>query len=437
MRFAYTGGQVGASISIQFVSTFVLVYYLPATGERPNLIPGLIGGIGTYLLLTLLARGIDSFFDAWIANRSDRSRTRFGRRRSFMLAGALPLSLSTAMLFFAPGPVAGVTNVAWLAFWLTLYFCALSVWYVPYLALLPELAPDRRESSFLSTLQAACALLGSVIASVIAPALFLSNSDADPWPLQRMAVGIAILSFVFLLLPPLAIDDSRGSTHKTAATLSLTAALRHTFRDRAFVLLMLGTNLFFFAFTVTQTGLPFVVQVLLERPLREQGQIMGPLFLVSLVSFPVVLALSRKIGNRAVMLGATLSMALLVGAGIPVLHPGAKLGAVLIFGAIGVPIAAFLAVPVAMLSDVCNANARRTGLRGEAMFFGASGFIQKLMIGAAAGVVSWLMEAFGKTVANPLGVQLSAGSAALALLLAAACFWLYPEKSVHDEANRR
>ena len=429
-RLAYVAGNIGAAASVQCVSTFVLVLYLPATGQRPSLIPGVVGGVGSYLLLSLLSRGIDAFFDPWIAHRTDHSRSRFGRRRIYMLAGALPLGLSTAAMFFPPSPVAGVLNSVWLGAWLTAYFCAFSIWAAPYLALLPELAPNPRESSLLSMLQALCALLGGLLATVIAPALLLSDA-ADARSVQRMAVVLAAVSTFFFFLPPLAIDDAQGPEPARGATApTLRAALAHTLRDRAFLLVVFGTNLFFFAFTLVQTGLPFFVEVLLERPLSEQGRVVGPLFLVSFAGFPAVLALSRRFGNRPVMLGATFAMALLAGAGIPLLRGGSTLAGVLLFGALGLPISAFLAVPNAMMSDVCNANVRRTGRRGEAMFFGANGFVQKLMIGAAAGAASWLMEACGKSVSSPLGVQLCGPVAALALLGAAVCFWLYPERQV-------
>jgi glycoside/pentoside/hexuronide:cation symporter, GPH family len=437
-RIAYVAGNIGASATMQLVATFILVLYLPSS-ERPSLIPGLVAGVGTYFLLSVLARGIDSFFDAWIANRSDRSTSRLGRRRSYMLAGAVPLGLSTALIFFPPDPTASALNMAWLGFWLTAYFCAFSVWGAPYLALLPEIAPDRRESSLLATLQAVCALLGGLLASVVGPALFLAAGDGDREALQRMAASLAAVSTVFLLLPPMAIHDGRLRRERAPVpNLTLIDALKHTLRDRAFVPLLIGSNLFFFAFMMVQTALPFVVLVLLERPLREQGQVLAPLFLVSLLCFPAVVALSRRFGNRVLMIGAALSMALLVGVGLPLLEPATERHAlnpiaILLFGAIGIPVSIFLAISNAMMADVCNANVRRPGQRGEAMFFGASGFLQKFTLGAAAGAVSWLMEVHGKTIASPLGIQLCGPVAALALLGAAVAFWLYPEASVHIE----
>jgi glycoside/pentoside/hexuronide:cation symporter, GPH family len=437
-RIAYVAGNIGTAATMQFVSTFVLVLYLP-NDERPSLIPGLVAGVGTYFLLSLLARGIDSFFDAWVAHRSDRSTSRLGRRRSFMLAGALPVGLSTALIFCPPDAAPSALNVAWLGFWLTAYFCAFSVWGAPYLALLPELAPDRRENALLATLQAVCALLGGVLASVVAPSLLQTAGERHALSLQQIALGVSAISIVLLLLPPLAIHD-RHFAHgpEPAASLQLVAALRHTIRDRAFRHVLIGSNLFFFAFTMVQTALPFMVVALLERPLHEQGHVIGPLFIVSFLSFPLVLPLSHNLGNRRLMIAAALVFALLIAVGIPMLSPGADPQAlnpmaILLFGAVGVPIAIFLAISNAMMADVCTANVRRTGQRGEAMFFGASGFVQKVTVGAAAGLVSWLMEVYGKTSEHPLGIQLCGPVAALALLGAAAAFWRYPEAHVHAE----
>ena len=85
-----------------------------------------------------------------------------------------------------------------------------------------------------------------------------------------------------------------------------------------------------------------------------------------------------------------------------------------------------------MISDIANANALRSGERREAMFFGAQGFLQKVNLGVSTGVLAWLLD-FGRAVDNPLGVKLAGPVAGVVLLVAAVCFWRYPEQRILDE----
>lgn len=356
-----------------------------------------------------------------------------------MLVGCAPLALFTALIFFPPVAGESVWNVVWVAAMLTGYYCLFSVYVAPYLALLPELAPDKDESTVLSTMQAAAALFGGLLVTVVAPALFLSDADTDRAPLQKMAAVMAGVSFVFLIVPVLVLDERKLIHRKegeAAAQLGLLASLKETFSERPFIPYVFGTNLFFMGFTVIQTAAPYYVEVLLQRPLKEQGAVIGPLFGVGALAFPLIAIAARRFGKRRLMIGGSLGLAVLMGVGVPLLHASTGLvdgpmgAALVLFAMSGVPVAMFLALPNSMISDICEANAKKTGERREAVFFGAQGFIQKVMLGAATGLVGWLGTLFGQSRAEPLGVQMTGPLAALVLVGAALCFYRYPEAAV-------
>lgn len=438
-KIAYALGQGGNVLTYQLISTFVLALYLPTEGKGAPLVPELLLPIpvvgATYVVLNVLSRGVDTFFDPWIANRSDRSTARLGRRRFFMAASVLPLALVTALLFVPLVDGVSAVNVVWLGALLTIYYCLFSTYVAPYLALLPELFPDKKENTVVSTLQAAAALLGGLLATVVAPLLFLHDTDADRGPLTMMAIVLAVISGLMMLAPILAIDEPRlvqRSAGEAGSHKGFLESLKATFRYRPFVPYVLGTNLFFFGFTVIQTGVPYYVEVLLKRPLSDVALVIGPLFGVAALAFPGVAFLATRVGKRPVMIAAAVSFALMMGAGIPLLATLPAL-ALPLFALAGLPVAAFLAVPNSMLADICDADARRSGERREAMFFGAQGFQQKIALGIAAGLFSGIAGTFGRTADNPLGVQLSGALAACALLTSALCFFRYPEADVQTK----
>lgn len=434
-KIAYAFGQGGNVLTYQLISTFVLTLYLPTAGKGTTLMPEYLLGIGTYVVLNVLARGFDTFFDPWIANQSDRSAHPFGRRRIFMAVSVLPLALCTGAIFAPPDDTATTLNVVWLGAFLTIYYCLFSTYVAPYLALLPELVPDKKENTVVSTMMAVAALIGGLFATIIGPLLFLGDHDADRGPLKMMAFALAGLSFLMMLVPIFAIPEARLAPPSPGGAKShkgFVESLKATFSYRPFVAYVFGTNLFFFGFTIIQTGLPFYVEVLLKKPLSEVASVFIPLFGVAAISFPGIAWLANKVGKRPVMIGGAIGLAILMGVGVPLL-PSLPFLAVPLFSLAGIPVACFLAVPNSMLADICDADARRTGERREAMFFGAQGFQQKIALGIAAGLFQWIASAFGRTVDNPFGVQLSGPLAAVALIGSALCFWRYSERQVAED----
>ncbi len=430
-KLAYASGQAGNVLTYQLIGTFILPLYTPPEGQGfHNLVPAFIFG-----LVMFLPRAIDTFFDPYIANLSDRSTHRLGRRRAFMLVGCLPLALFTGAIFHPPLAHESYWNALFLFATLTAYFCLFSTYVAPYLALLPELFPDKDENTKVSTLQAGMALGGAMLVSVVAP-LFLPEDDTDRSALKLVAAVLAAGAFVLLALPVLFIDERKLVARKegeAGSHLGPFASLKQTLADKAFLPYVMGSTLFFTGFTVVQTAAPNFVEVLLQKPLKDLSLVLGPLFGVAGVFFFVVSPLQKRFGKRRLMITAALLLAALMGAGIPLLPSYPSLALPLFAGA-GVSIALFLALPNAMLADICEANAKRTGQRREGMFFGAQGFLQKFSLGAAVASVSFVAARFGKSIDNPLGVQLSGPLAALFLVGAAFFFWRYPEKDVQAEA---
>ena len=200
-----------------------------------------------------------------------------------------------------------------------------------------------------------------------------------------------------------------------------------TLRDRAFLPYVLGTTLFAFGFNIVRAALPFFVEVLMKKNIDYPAPI--AVFGVAALMFPVVGFAAARLGKKPVMLaGAVILAAALAGF---YFVTSATLG-VLLLAVSGVGVSVFLAVPNAILSDICNANALRTGERREAMFFGAQGFLQKINLGVSTALFALLLE-MGRSVDNPIGVRWAGPMAALALVLAAVCYALYPEHRIRAE----
>jgi len=105
-RLAYALGAPGFQITDRIVVAIAIFYYLPP-GDS-DLVPQVseatfLGVLTTFGAARLLGGLVDSLADPLVGWASDRSRSRLGRRRVFLLAGVGPMVLAPVLLFFPPG----------------------------------------------------------------------------------------------------------------------------------------------------------------------------------------------------------------------------------------------------------------------------------------------------------------------------------------------
>jgi len=129
--FLYNMSTAGWTLLDSIWLTFYIAFLLPphekvAEGMIPFVSNERFFGIITVLgAVILFGRIIDAIVDPLIAFWSDRSTSRFGRRRFFLIIGGLPLAISTVLIFFPPVAHASFINGIYLAIVFGLYFFSL------------------------------------------------------------------------------------------------------------------------------------------------------------------------------------------------------------------------------------------------------------------------------------------------------------------------
>jgi GPH family glycoside/pentoside/hexuronide:cation symporter len=94
------------------------------------------------------------------------------------------------------------------------------------------------------------------------------------------------------------------------------------------------------------------------------------------------------------------------------------------------PLSAIFVVPDAIVAAVSDLEERLSGQRREAMYFGAQGFILKLALGLSTLLTTGLLQFFGGTAEQALGIRLTGPVATLFIVIGALIFSRYPEKEV-------
>lgn len=439
-KIVYASGSFAFTLLERMLIFYTAFYYLPPEeAGLPDLLSGrTFGGFFTVLgVALLLGRVVDGLADPVIASWSDRSRSRLGRRKTFLLAGSPFLALSTVLIFYPPHPGGeSILNALWLSAVMGAFYLFFTAYVNPYLALLSELGHTGKERINLSTAMALFGLLGIVAVTVLFPeavSRLPQESLSFRQAYQVVAAGMAICSFLILIAVSLSFDEKKHCRPVSPPRANFFHSLLDTYRVRPFRIFLAGEVFLQFAMNLITLGMIYYAVVLFQRDQRFMTVLSGAALITALACFPLVNTTAKRAGKKKVILTGVLILAIvslalfflgnhLAGAAF---YPGVAL-----FALAGIPLAVLTILVNPTVAELAREDACRTGQNREAMFFGARAIPLKLTIALAGATFAFLLSAFGKDVASPLGVRLSILLVALACLGGFFFFHRYPEDSV-------
>jgi glycoside/pentoside/hexuronide:cation symporter, GPH family len=439
-QIIYAFGSFAFTLLERLIILYAIFYFLPPKElgvhnlVSDRIIFGIITITGSALLL---GRVLDGLADPIIATLSDNSRSRIGRRKVFLLYSGLPLALTAFLVFLPPLPAQeSLLNGLWLALMMCLFYIAFTAYVNPFLALMSELGHTNSLRINISTFMALFGLLGMLCITVLFPQLITALGARGMELRQAYRIGVgsfAALSGVILYLATLAFDEKKHCRAAVPMGLGTLKSLGKTYAMRPFRIFLFGEMFLQFAINIVTLGLIYYAVVIFRQ---EQGfltVLAGTTIGVALLSFPLVNIAAKKFGKKKVIMSGVL----ILGAATAVIFPlsfnmsgAAFYVGLAMIGLSGLPLAILSILINPTVGDMARAEALRTGESREAMFFGARAIPLKATIALAGVTFTFLLSAFGKDIANPLGVQLSILVVSLSSLAGFAAFSRYPEEEV-------
>ncbi len=187
-QLGYALGDVSLNTGLVALALVYAGYFLPQVAEIRPAYAGLI---------PLLGRVVDAFSDPVMGWFSDRTRTRFGRRRPFFLLGAVPYGVLFALLWSEAPVDSEGARFAYYAVIYCLFSLAMTVPSVPYLAVLPEMAGDYDERTTLNTYRAVGSIVGAVFALTLRPLADALGGGAAGFATAGWWVGLGLIPIWF------------------------------------------------------------------------------------------------------------------------------------------------------------------------------------------------------------------------------------------------
>ena len=426
-RIAYGASDMGASLTFVAINTWLLYALVNVAGVPPLWAGGVF----------VAGRLVDAVTDPIMGVLGDRWRDRVGRL-PFLRWGAFPLAAAFAAVWWAPdlGP-GGAVAYALVTF--VLFGIAYTVVQVPTMALTPELAPDYDERTALTSWRIGFGVVASMLAVAAPPMVVLAVVGGGDLAAAG-PTGWRVLGVVFGLVAALAYLTTATVVREPVRPPKPAGPVVHApwwtaFRAPGYASVWTLFLLVTLGIMTLNSMLPFFLESALELPGEAQTLVLGTLFGVAVLSFPLWGALSARLGKRGAL---TLGLVLLAGATLTLVTvtPPGEVGPLLLAltALAGVGLAAVMMLPWAMLPDVVEFDALAHGERREGLLYALFTFGQKaagsLGVFANALAATWFGYVQGSALQAPetvAGIRLMTGPVAAGVfLIAAAWVWTYP-----------
>ncbi len=388
-KLMYGVGDAGINLADTMVGLLFAIFLTDVVGLRP----------GLAALVIFIGRTFDYVNDPIIGYLSDRTRSRWGRRRPFILFGMLPFALAYMLLWWIPPFATQVGLAIYYGFAFVLYDTLATVLYMPYFALTPELTSDYDERTSLTTYRMVFSVLGAMVAFVVPLAIIGTMNAESAGRIMAVGAGVAFIS----ILPMLAVflgtrEKAEYQEQKqTGIKESILAAVKNKPFLYAAGIFLLG----WIALDITQATLLYFLKYHMHLE-ENYDLVFGLLFVAALISFPFWnWVASRWDKKRAVISGMLFLSAAIIGMGF--MQPEWGLPIVLVFSAlVGIGLGAIQVLTWAMIPDAVEWDELQTGQRHEGMFYSLVQTLRKVGSSLSLPFVLLMLEWTGYVANAPV-----------------------------------
>jgi glycoside/pentoside/hexuronide:cation symporter, GPH family len=381
-KLFYGLGDVGNNIILMFVSSFLTLYYTDSVGISAAF-------IGTMMLTT---RILDGASDILMGIVIDKTKTRWGKARPWILFMTIPFAISAILVFHVPTDMNGSAKMLYiyLTYILLTVVCNTAV-NLAYLALLPRFSLTSNDRSSATVVRSLFAMFASLCIAMLTP-IFLGRlggvNNQQAW--STLSIIYASLSGVFLLLTFIGVKEkvlvTSESSNKEYKE-SLTTTLKILLSNKYFYI----TVLLFITFYVTNGNSG--IGIYYARDVLGNSEIYGFQALLSvlpmLIGMPFMPLLFKKFGKRNIIMTGLAISALACFVGL--LNPRSiplYLSVIIIRG---LGTAALSTAIFTLAGDIVDYNEWKTGIRAEGIVTSANSFGMKLGIGLGGALLGWML----------------------------------------------
>jgi GPH family glycoside/pentoside/hexuronide:cation symporter len=420
-KLIYGMGDIGFSLTGTIIGAYFAIFLTDVVGINPAIAAAAI----------FIGRTWDYVNDPLFGHISDRTRSRWGRRRPFLLLGAIPFAIAFTLLWWRPPLGTDQSLAVYYALAYVFYDAAATFVYMPYYALTPELTSDYDERTSLTTTRMFFSILGGLVAFTVPLIIIGVLSPDNAQRVLYMGALFAAISAAPLLL--VFFKTRERPEYMTQEQPGLSQSLRAAWGNKPFIF---GMFIFLFtwvSFDILQTILLFFIKYVLRQE-SNSDLIMGVIFITAIASLPFWNQVSQRLNKRKAYI-AGIAFWAVVQIGLVTLQPSTGLGLIVVLCILaGIGVGAAHVLPWSIIPDAIEWGELKTGERHEGIFYSLITLSQKVASSFAIPLSLLVLSGTGyipNSAQQPdsaiLGIRIVAGPIPAALLCLGILFAaLYP-----------
>ena len=403
-KIGYGLGDMSSSMFWKLFGAYLMIFYTDVFGISAAVVG----------MMFAVTRVWDSFFDPVVGAVADRTSSRWGRFRPYLLFLAVPFGVIGILTFLTP-PFGQTGKIVYAFITYALMMMVYSAINVPYASLLGVMSPDPTDRNTLATYRMTFAYLGSFLALLLFMPLvnaFGGGNSGGPmlgWLTAPqagwlMAVGVIAVVCVLLFLGCFALTKERVRPVRQGKT-SLKTDLRDLLHNRPWWILLGagvaslvfnsirdGATVYYFKYYVDETavgsisflGLPFVLSGL-YLAVGQAANILGVI-----LAAPV----SNRIGKRRTFMAA-MAVASVLSIAFFWLGKDQLVPIFILQALISVCAGSIFPLLWSMYADCADYSELQTGNRATGLIFSSSSMSQKFGWAFGTAITGWMLAQFG------------------------------------------
>ncbi|QUI92958.1 MFS transporter [Prevotella denticola] len=403
-KIGYGLGDMSSSMFWKLFGAYLMIFYTDVFGISAAV-------VGTMFAVT---RVWDSFFDPVVGAVADRTSSRWGRFRPYLLFLAVPFGVIGILTFLTP-PFGQTGKIVYAFITYALMMMVYSAINVPYASLLGVMSPDPADRNTLATYRMTFAYMGSFLALLLFMPLVNAFGGGDsggpmlgwltaPQAGWLMAAGVIAVVCVLLFLGCFALTKERVRPVRQGKT-SLKTDLRDLLHNRPWWILLGagvaslvfnsirdGATIYYFKYYVDETavgsisflGLPFVLSGL-YLAVGQAANILGVI-----LAAPV----SNRIGKRRTFMAA-MAVASVLSVAFFWLGKDQLVPIFILQALISVCAGSIFPLLWSMYADCADYSELQTGNRATGLIFSSSSMSQKFGWAFGTAITGWMLAQFG------------------------------------------
>ncbi|PWB70091.1 MAG: MFS transporter [Anaerolineales bacterium] len=364
-KLAYGAGDFGFSFTDTALGVLFAIFLVDVVGLVPRLAA----------LAVFIGKSWDYINDLLIGYLVDRTRSRWGRRRPYLLFGFIPFGVAFAMLWWRPPFESQWALAIYYAAAYFVYDTILTVVSLPFFALTPELTQDYDERTSLTSYRMAFSLVGGLVAFIVPLMIIGTMRPENTGKVFQMGVIFAIASSLPLLITFFGTREREEYAHQEQPTLR--ESLRAARRNRPF---LFAAGIFLFTWTaieIIQNMLLFFLKYRMDLE-AESDIVAGAVFVTAIIVLPFWVWASQKTDKRKSYIYGMLFLSAVM-LTLIFIDPSLGFNYVISLAALaGFGVSAVHVLTWAMIPDAVEVDELESGARHEGMFYALVSLFKKV-----------------------------------------------------------